>query len=288
MSRGVRDAAPLWRQWTLIWTFAQRDLKSKYKGTLLGWVWSLTVPLASLLIYTVIFGGVFEMTPPSMGSRAELAAEAAGDTGNFAVWLFAGLVVWGFMANSVNAAMNGLLGTGSLLKKIYFPSYAPALGAVAGTGVQSSIELGLLAVVLLLMGNLGWTWLLLPVWLVIFVLFVTGVSTALAILNVYTRDMAHLVGVALQLLFYATPIIYPLSMITDRDVPGSVVERYHLADLYQLNPMVQFIELFRDLLYGLQPGPIAAWGQAAAWAAVATLWAVVVFRRRGADVGEMI
>ena len=108
-----------------------------------------------------------------------------------------------------------LLGTGALLKKIYFPSYAPVLGALIGVGIQSLIEVGLVLVVVSMFGNVGVTWLLLPFWAAIFMGFVAGVSMVLSIANIYFRDLAHLVSVFLQLLFYATPVLYQASAISN-------------------------------------------------------------------------
>ena len=86
----VRPIRPVWHEWDLIRAFGQRDLKSKFNGTLLGWLWSLVVPLASLGIYTLIFGGLFKMVPTEIASRHQ-------GIGIFAVWLFAGLTIWGVL-----------------------------------------------------------------------------------------------------------------------------------------------------------------------------------------------
>ena len=130
----VRKAAPIWQQWNLISNFGRRDLKAKFKGTWLGWAWSLLVPLASLGIYTLIFSIVFRMAPPDLGN---------GRDGIFAVWLFAGLTLWTFFASSINSGIAGLGSSGGMLQKVYFPPYAPVLGAGLAVGVQSIIEIGI-------------------------------------------------------------------------------------------------------------------------------------------------
>jgi ABC-type polysaccharide/polyol phosphate export permease len=269
--REVRQTAPLWRQWNLIWNFAQRDLKSKFKASALGWAWSLVVPLATLGIYTIVFSIVFRGSAPDMGN---------GRDGIFVVWLFAGLTVWTFFSSSVNGGIGGLIGTGALLKKIYFPAYAPVLGSTVAQGVQSLIELGLYLAVLLVLGSVGWTWLLLPLVIGLLVVFSASVATALAILNVYVRDLAHLVSVALQLLFYATPIIYTLDFVP--------VE-YHgvpMRAIIEWNPLSLFVELVRSVTYGLETGPASAWIALSIWTAAALGLAMLVSRRRGGDLGE--
>ena len=185
-----RPRATVWSQRSLIWNFAQRDLKSRFKGTAFGWTWSLLVPLATVITYSIVFSVIFRASPPDFGS---------GRPGNFTVWLMVGLVPWTFFLIAINIAIPTLLSNGPLLQKIYFPAFAPVLGATVGVLVQTIIEFGILAVILLIFGEVGPTWLLFPVWLCLFVLFVNGIATSLAILNVYARDLAHITAVALQL-----------------------------------------------------------------------------------------
>jgi ABC-type polysaccharide/polyol phosphate export permease len=261
--------APILQYRSLIWNFAQRDLKARFKGTAMGWAWSLILPIASLLTYTLVAHYIFRAAPPDFGN---------GKNGNFAVWLFVGLTAWGFFANGLNTSIGALLGTGSLLKKIYFPSYAPVLGAIIGVAIQSLIELGLVLVVVSLFGNIGLSWLLLPFWATLFLGFVAGVSMVLSIANIYFRDLAHLVSVFLQLLFYATPILYQDSLITNPTMHRILMS----------NPMSQFVNLFRDLAYGLTPGSWTSWAYILLWTAVAMALGAVVFARNGRDLGEQL
>ena len=271
----VRPIRPVWHEWDLIRAFGQRDLKSKFNGTLLGWLWSLVVPLASLGIYTLIFGGLFKMVPTEIASRHQ-------GIGIFAVWLFAGLTIWGFFQNSINAGINGLVGSGSLLQKVYFPAYSAVLGSCLAIGVQSAVEVGLLLIVLALLANVSWTWLLLVPFLVLLIVFTGAVSVIVAIWNVYVRDLAHLVGVFLQLAFYATPIIY------NPDIVPDTVWGLPAHALVEAMPMAEFIELFRSLVYSLRPGDPGDWLACCAWSLAAFAVAVWVFRRWGADLGERI
>lgn len=271
----VRPIRPVWHEWDLIRAFGQRDLKSKFNGTLLGWLWSLVVPLASLGIYTLIFGGLFKMVPTEIASRHQ-------GIGIFAVWLFAGLTIWGFFQNSINAGINGLVGSGSLLQKVYFPAYSAVLGSCLAIGVQSAVEVGLLLIVLVLLANVSWTWLLLVPFLVLLIVFTGAVSVIVAIWNIYVRDLAHLVGVFLQLAFYATPIIY------NPDIVPDTVWGLPAHALVEAMPMAEFIELFRSLVYSLRPGDPGDWLACCAWSLAAFAVAVWVFRRWGADLGERI
>jgi ABC-type polysaccharide/polyol phosphate export permease len=256
-----------------VWNFAQRDLKSRFKGTALGWTWSLMVPLATLVTYSLVFSVIFRATPPAFGN---------GSAGFFPIWLFAGLIPWSFFLITVNVAMPTLLANGSLLQKVYFPSYAPVLGTTIAILVQTLIELAILAVVLAVVGNAGPTWFLAPVWLALFVGFVTGVAVALAILNVYYRDLAHLTNVALGLMFFLTPIIYPVTFVPEtwRGIP--------LRAIVILNPISEFVEGLRNLAYDLRPPSAPQWIGMLAWTSGALLIAWAVYRRRGLDIGEAI
>ncbi|WP_237564121.1 hypothetical protein [Actinomyces sp. 432] len=148
--------------------------------------------------------------------------------------------------------------------------------------MQSGIEVGLLLVVLACLTNVSWTWLLLVPFLLLLTVFTGAVSVILSVWNIYVRDLAHLVGVFLQLMFYATPIIY------NPDIVPQTVWGLPAHDLIQGMPMAQFISLFRSLVYSLQPGAAASWLACAAWAALALVAAVWVSRRWGADLGERI
>lgn len=273
MSTAARPRSSVWSQRSLILNFARRDLKSQFKGTALGWAWSLMLPLASLLIYSLVFSVIFRSQPPNFGN---------GEPGNFTVWLMAGLVPWSFFLIGINITIPTLLANGPLLQKIYIPAYTPVLGSVTAILVQTMIEFGVLAVVLILFQNVGPTWLLFPAWVALYIVFVAAVATMLAILNVYFRDLAHLVSVALQLLFFLTPIIYSITLVPQEwnGIP--------LRAIVQLNPLAQFIESLRALLYGLEMPSLAVWLSLLAWTAVAAAGARLVYRRRGQDIAEVL
>jgi ABC-type polysaccharide/polyol phosphate export permease len=272
-SAEARPRSSVWSQRSLIWNFAQRDLKSRFKGTVFGWAWSLIVPLATLATYTLVFSVIFRTAPPDFGS---------GRPGNFTVWLMVGLVPWSFFLISMLTAMPTLLANGPLLQKIYFPAFAPVLGATTAILVQTMIEFGILASVLVVLGNVGVTWLLFPVWLGLFVTFVSAVATTLSILNVHARDLAHITSVILQLLFFLTPIIYPTTVVPETwaGLP--------LRSMVEANPLSQFIEALRALAYGLAVPDAFQWLILVGWTVGALALATFVYRRYGQDIGETV
>jgi ABC-type polysaccharide/polyol phosphate export permease len=264
MSTAARPRSSIWSYRFLILNFARRDLKSRFKGTILGWAWSLMVPLATLTTYSLVFYVFFHSLAPDFGN---------GTPGFFAVWLFVGLVPWNFFLIAILISMPTLLANGALLQKVYFPSYVL---------VQTLIEFSILAVVLILFRNVGPTWLLFPLWLVLFVVFVTALALSLSIVNVHVRDLAQMVNVALTLLFFLTPIIYQISVVPTewQGIP--------FRTLVQLSPISDFVISLRHLLYDLQVPDLITWLGLLAWTAGAVAMANFVYRRYGQDIGESV
>lgn len=226
--------AQLWQYRTLISNLTRRDLKAKYRKSVLGQLWSLVSPASTLAIYTLIFGVVFKTKAPVAGN---------GTTTSFALYLFTALVIWNFFSAGVTASIDGLQGAGPLLNKIYFPPEGPVLAVVFGVLVQLGFEFAVLLLILGIVGNLSWTILLFPVLLVPLVAFTLGFGMIASILNIFYRDVRYLIGIILQLLFYMTPIVYQLEMIPE-DFHG-----FPARTLVSLNPIVEFVSAARSLFY---------------------------------------
>jgi ABC-type polysaccharide/polyol phosphate export permease len=264
-------AQELWQYRGLIGNFAQRELKGKYRGSALGWTWSLLNPLATLGIYTLVFGFFIRFPVPLAGN---------GTLRNFAVYLFTALVVWNFFFTVATGSMAALIGAGPLLRKIYFPPYVPVAGSAIAVVTQTGIELGLLLAVYIAVGNISWTIVLVPVLLVLLAAFSLGVGLMLSILNARFRDVSYLVGVGLNLLFYATPIIYPITFVTDR------YGQHPWLRLYEYNPVTAFVEAFRDVLYDLRLPSTARLGYLTVVSAATLVLGWLYFRRGSRDVSE--
>jgi len=241
MTTALTPLTELWSYRGLIGNLARRELKSKYKRSLLGWLWSLLNPALTLMIFTVVFGTFLKFAPPTAGN---------GHTQSFALFLFAALVVWNCFNGVVVGSMASLTGAGPLLKKVYFPPACPAIANALTVLNQAAIEVGILVFVMILVSNTSWVFLLFPVVLALLMLFALGIGLVLSVGNVYFRDVGYLVGVALQMLFYATPIIYTLDIVPDRVGPVPA------AALIRWNPITQFVDASRSIFYLLEvPGP---------------------------------
>jgi ABC-2 type transport system permease protein len=219
-----------------------RELRGKYKRSVLGWSWSLLNPLAMMLIFTMVFRIFLKIGVPK-GSPSGLA--------NFAFFLLCGLLPWNFLANGMGGSMGGLIGNANLIKKVYFPREILVVANVASWTVSLVIEMAVLCIALLIAGNFVIPWLL-PLLLLIALqsLFVVGVGMTLSVTNVYFRDVQHLIGIVLQLWFYATPIVYPISVVPAHGhVFGAELP---VLAIYRLNPMVRFVDAYRACLYDLR------------------------------------
>jgi ABC-type polysaccharide/polyol phosphate export permease len=268
----MRMATPaLWRYRGLVANFASRELKGKYKGSVLGSTWSLINPLATLAVYSLVFGFFLRFQAPVAGN---------GTLQNFTIYLFTGLVVWNSFHAITTGSMAALVGAGPLLRKIYFPPFTPVIGSALAVFQQTAIEICLLLVIFVVILNVGWSFLLIPVLLLLLVAFSVGLGLLLAMLNARFRDVSYIVQVLLNLLFYASPIIYPITFVTDR------YDEHPWLRVYEYNPITAFVEAFRSVMYQLEfPG----WGRLgflALVSGVTLLGGWSFFQRHAPDVSE--
>lgn len=236
-----------------------RELRGKYKRSTLGWAWSLVNPLATMFMFAIVFRVFLKIQPP-VGDPSGLHF--------FAFFLMCGLLPWNYLANSVSGSMGALLGNANLIKKVYFPRQILVGATVASWLASFLVELAVLAIALVFVGNVALPWLPLVVLLLVLqTLFVFGIGLSLSVLNVYFRDVQHFVAIALQLWFYATPIVYPVSLVPHRAEFAGV--GIPLRRLYDLNPMVHIVEGYRATLYHLRPPSLGSLAYIALTAAVA-------------------
>jgi ABC-2 type transport system permease protein len=256
----LAEARELFRNLTL------RELRGKYKRSALGWAWSMINPLATMLIFTLVFKFVLRVQPDT-GHPSGLKS--------FPFFLLCGLLSWNFLLSGLTNGMGAPLANAGLIKKVYFPREVLTASVVAAWAVQFLIELAVLVVALLFVGNVAFPYIpgvLLVV--VIQMFFIYGIALALGAMNVYFRDVQHFLGLALQLWFYATPIVYPASLVpTKAHLLGYELP---MTTLYRLNPMVRFVGMYRDLMYDLR------------WPAVADLAYVTGFAVLSVVVGRWI
>jgi len=229
--------ADLIRYRELFASLFQRDLRAKYKGSALGLVWTLALPVMLMLVYLVVFSVMLK--------------SPATDIDHYWLFLLCGLPPWVFFATSLQSSARSLLENASLIRKVRFPRQLVPLSIVAtqlvAFAVMTAIVLGLAMIVL--PDSRATAWLAIPIGAVI-VLFVSGLSLAVASANAIYRDIEFVVAALLLPLFFLTPVLYSLD-----NLPGAADTHPWLVDLIQWgNPITPIVECFRaPLFYGEVP-----------------------------------
>jgi len=221
----------LWEFRELLYFFTWRDIKVRYKQTVLGASWAILQPLFAMLIFSIVFGKLAKM--PSDGIP-------------YPIFSYAALVPWMFFSNGISKASASLVGGSNLLKKIYFPRMALPISATLGGLVDFVLAFSVLILMMIFYGimptgNVIW----LPFLLILILVTSLGVSFWLSAMNVQFRDVKYVVPFFIQAWMFITPVVYPASLITS-DFWKAV---------YALNPMVGVIEGFRWALLGTDTAP---------------------------------
>lgn len=189
----------------LLYLLSLKELRTRYRKSLLGWAWSLLNPISQMIIFSIIFLEIFEAQPPR---------SSVSGLENFPLYFLSGLLPFQFFSISVTASIGAVQGGASLIKKVAFPHEHLVLSIVIAQLVTVCIELSVLSVAFLFFGHFMFHWLLpMAVLLVLISLLTTGVALALSAANVFFHDINYLWGIAAQLLFYASPIIFVIGQI---------------------------------------------------------------------------
>ena len=228
-------ARNLWSHRNLIRQFIRREIEGRYRGSFLGLFWSFVTPLVLLLIYTFVFGVVFKARWPTSRSAS---------LGEFAVILFCGLTTFTIFSETINRASTLIISVPNYVKKVVFP-----LEILPASVLGAALFHGTISLAILLVANgiinrtLHWTLVLLPLVLLPLIFLSLGLSWFLASLGVFIRDINYIVTLVIQVLFYASAIMYPLDRIGQ---PYQTVLR--------LNPLTSAIEnVRRVVLWGILP-----------------------------------
>ena len=259
----LRNLAGLWRHRALAFVLVSRELKARYRGSFLGFFWSLLNPLLMLAVYSVVFAVIFPGRSPS--------------TSPYALFLFTGLLPWNWLAGGLTDAASSLTTHGALLKKILFPAEVLPLVSVAAQSVHFLLALPVLLAGLLLGAAGAFTpavplgWPLVQAVPLFFVegVFVAGLGLLLAALTVHFRDVKDILATGLTLWFFATPILYPLADVRQG--------RLRAALLW--NPATPFFEAWRDAFFRAAWIEPERWGILLAIAGAAFLAGYALFDR---------
>jgi lipopolysaccharide transport system permease protein len=260
---GGVDLGELWRYRELVQILVWRDLKVRYRQTLLGVGWVLLQPLLTTLIFTFLFNRVAHIQ--------------AGDGIPYVVFVLAGITLWNLFANGLQNAGNSLIGSAHVISKVYFPRLIIPAAAILGGVVDLGVTSLLLGVLMLWYGvRPSPTLIFAPVIILLCYLLALGAGVWLAALNVEYRDVRVLIPFLLQFAMYVTPVVYPLSALPAR-----------FRSLAYLNPMTGILESFRGLVFGSSiPWGALAWSGGAA--ALLLVSGTMYFRRKERVFADML
>ena len=206
----------------LLKTSVKKEVRGKYKNSFLGVIWSFLNPLLQIAVYAIVF-------PLILRNNQE----------NYVIFLCCGLIPWTFFATSINRSAFSFIENGNILKKVYFPREIIPISVVTSEAINFLIST-IIIIGFVIFGGLGITKYVIfyPVVLIIQYFVVLAISIVLASICVYLRDLQHFVGVALQLLFYAAPVVYS---------PSTIPENFQW--ILKFNPMTYIINAYRDIFY---------------------------------------
>jgi ABC-2 type transport system permease protein len=245
-----------WREYAgyreLFVNLTLRELRSKYKRSVIGWGWSMINPLANMAIYTIVFSMLFRIHPP-LGVPSNL--------NSYALMYLCGMLPWTLWQSSIMESMGALLGNQNLIQKTYFPRELIPGATVASKLVSHIIEMSLLITVIVAVGN--WRALifipLVIVTIAIVVVFATGMSLIFSLGNVFYRDIMHFANILFFIWMFLTPVTYPWYLVggglngSDQLSAPRVVHllghAFSLGTLFKVNPMTDAVLAFQTFIY---------------------------------------
>ena len=205
----------------LLTELVSRDIKIKYRRSVLGVLWTLLNPLLMMVVLSIVFSNLFKF-----------------DIENYPVYILSGQVIYNFFSESTNSAMGAIIGNAALLKKVYIPKYMFVLSRVLSSIINVLAAHCALLIVMLFMGvEMHWTTILFFIPMIFLSIFCLGIGFILSAASVKFRDIIHLYGVFTTAFMYLTPVIYALSLLPE-----------WLYKIVRLNPITNYLMMYRDLM----------------------------------------
>ncbi|MDL2325194.1 ABC transporter permease [Ruminococcaceae bacterium OttesenSCG-928-A16] len=256
----------------LLLNLVSRDIKVKYRRSALGVVWSVLNPLLMMLVQYLVFNNLF-----GMGNAENMQINAiSGQPPNFAIYLLSGQLIFSFFSEATNLAMDSVLGSASLIKKVYIPKYIFPLEKVIFSFVNALFSLIALIIVFIFTKSTVSAWLAL-FWVPMVLLFIfnLGAGLILSALTVFFRDIKHFYGVVLTALNFLTPIFYTESIFMGK---SGFIEQY-MPLVLRMNPVYWYVSMFRRLVVYSMPPTLSQWIGCIGWAFVALVLGLAIFKK---------
>ena len=262
-SRRIINLRELWKSHELLYFLTWRDIKVRYKQTLLGVLWAILQPLSMMFVFTVFFGKMIGV--PS-------------DALPYPLFAFAGLLPWTFFTTALNTSSNSIVSNANLVTKVYFPRLLVPIAAVLAALIDFAISLVVLAVLMIYYRTgLNFSLFMLPVLMLVLLSLAIGCGVLTSALNVKYRDIRFVVPFLIQVWFFASPIIYSTSIVPER-------WRWILS----VNPMTGILEGFRVALFGHKPFNWTAMVISIGISLVLLLYALVTFNRMEKSFADIV
>ena len=206
----------------LLKTNVKKDIRGKYKGSFLGILWSFINPLLQVLVYALVFPYIMKV-----------------ETENYLIFLICGIIPWTWFVTSISQGTTSITNNANLIKKVYFPREILPISVVT-SGLINFLISCLIILIFVIFGGLGITWhlIFLPFIIIIQYLFTLALIFVLSAINVYVKDVEYIVSFIINMLFYATPILYTTEMFS-----GPILW------IFRLNPLAHLINAYRDVFY---------------------------------------
>jgi len=250
----------LWRYRDLMWLFVKRDFVAQYKQTILGPLWHFIQPVLTTIMFLLVFGHI---------------ANIPTDTIKPILFYMSGITIWNYFSGCVTNTSNTFVANSGIFGKVYFPRLILPLSVVISNMVRFAIQF-LMLLVFMLWYNfkgypicLSWHWLIIPVLLCIMAGVGLGLGIIISSFTTKYRDFTVLVGFAMQLAMYATPIAYPLSFLKNRKYTWII----------NINPVTSIVEWFRYALFGKGSHSIMALGYAVCFMVVSLFIGILIFNK---------
>lgn len=206
----------------MMYNLVRKDLRTRYKGSFLGFLWTFINPLLQLIIYTIVFSTIMRV-----------------NVEKFYIYLFVALIPWIFFTTSIQGGATSIISSKDLIKKVYFPRLIIPISVVNAAFMNMLFSMVVVLIALIVSGiGLSGYIVLLPIIMFLEYLLALGLAFIFAALNVYFRDLEHILGIVIMGWFYLTPIVYTIDMVPDQFI-----------NLFNLNPMTHIVAAYRDILY---------------------------------------
>ena len=236
----------------LLKTNVKKEVRGRYKNSVLGILWSFLNPLLQLLVYAVIFGALL-----------------GGDNPTYHIYIVVALIPWTYFTSCISQAAFTIIGNGNIIKKVYFPREILPISVVT-SGLINFLISTIITLAFVLFSGIGLSWyiLLFPVIVLLQYVLLLAIGFIVSSITVYFRDLEHIIGIFLMAAFYGTPIIYQIEQLPS-----------YLQTFMKLNPMTHIINAYRDVFYYKQMPDLSALGILFAISTVMLIAGYFIFKK---------